>query len=50
VVACSGPNSVFEEVSLPVRNTPSIPMNAEKNGNRTPVAARASASELVIPE
>ena len=25
VVACSGPNSVLDEVSLPVRNTPSMP-------------------------
>ena len=37
VVACSGPNRVFDDVSLPVRNTPSMPSHAEKNGNMIPV-------------
>ena len=50
VVACSGPNNVFDEVSLPVRNTPSIPSHAEKNGNSHPVAASASAIDEVMPE
>src|SRR5687767_12484136 len=50
VVACSGPNNVFDDVSLPVRNTPSIPSHAEKNGNHHPVAASASAIDEVMPE
>ena len=50
VVACSGPNNVFDDVSLPVRNTPSIPSHAEKNGNSHPVAASASAIDEVMPE
>ena len=50
VVAWSGPKSVFDEVSLPVRKTPSMPMKAEKNGKRTPVSARARAIEDVMPE
>ncbi len=50
VVACSGPNSVFDEVSLPVRNTPIMPSHAAKNGNRTPVFASASAIDEVMPE
>ena len=50
VVACSGPKSVFDEVSLPVRNTPIMPSHAAKNGKRTPVFASASAIDEVIPE
>ena len=50
VVACSGPNNVFDEVSLPVRNTPSMPSHAEKNGNNHPVCASASAIDEVMPE
>ncbi len=50
VVACSGPNKVFDEVSLPVRNTPIMPSHAAKNGNNTPVLASASAIDDVIPE
>src|SRR5215472_11267779 len=50
VCACSGPNSVFDEVSEPVRNTPSQPMNAATNGNMNPVFDRAIASEDVMPE
>ena len=44
VVDCSEPNRAFEEVSEPVRNTPSQPRNGEKNGNITPVPASTSAS------
>src|SRR6266566_7604463 len=43
VCACRGPNSVFEEVSLPVRNTPSQPRNAATNGNTNPVLDRVMA-------
>src|SRR5262245_21182546 len=50
VVACSGPKSVLDDVSLPVRNTPNMPRKAEKNGNIQPVAASASAIDEVIPE
>src|SRR6185369_5954524 len=47
VVACSGPKSVFDEVSLPVRKTPSMPRNAEKKGKSQPVRASASAIDDV---
>src|SRR4029453_4076814 len=50
VVACSGPKSVLDEVSLPVRKTPTIPSQAAKKGNATPVLASASAIDEVIPE
>ena len=38
------------EVSLPVRNTPSQPSVALKNGKAVPVAASARPSVEVIPE
>ena len=44
------PKSAFDEVSLPVRNTPSQPRIALKNGKATPVVARARPSVEVIPE
>ena len=50
VVACSGPNRVFDDVSLPVRKTPIMPSHAEKNGNHQPVFASANAIDDVIPE
>ena len=50
VTVCSGPKSAFAEVSLPVRNTPSQPSIALKNGNITPVAAKARPSVPVAPE
>src|SRR4051794_115311 len=50
VVACSGPNSVLDDVSLPVRKTPIIPSHAAKKGNSTPVFASASAMDDVMPE
>ena len=37
--ACSAPNRAFDDVSEPVRNTPSQPRNGEKNGNALPVPA-----------
>src|SRR5258708_17910972 len=50
VCAWSGPNSVFEEVSLPVRKTPSQPRNAATNGKITPALERAIARLEVLPE
>ena len=50
VVDCSEPNRAFEEVSEPVRNTPSQPRNGEKNGNITPVPASTSANVVDMPE
>src|SRR2546430_556787 len=50
VCAWSGPNSVFDDVSLPVRNTPSHPRNAATNGNTNPVFEKAMARLDVMPE
>src|SRR5439155_11109931 len=50
VCACSGPNKVFEDVSLPVRKTPSQPRNAATNGKMNPVLDRAMAMLAVMPE
>jgi len=44
------PNKAFEEVSEPVRKTPSHPRTGEKNGKRTPVLANAIAMVIDIPE
>src|SRR5207247_11300946 len=48
--ACSGPNSVFDDVSLPVRNTPSQPRNAATNGKTNPVLEKTMARLAVMPE
>ena len=40
VTTCRLPNSAFEEVSLPVRNTPSQPSSELKNGNSDAGLAR----------
>ena len=50
VVACSLQNNAFDEVSEPVRNTPSHPSTGEKNGNRNPVLANATAMVVDMPE
>src|SRR2546425_6720316 len=50
VCAWSGPNNVFDDVSLPVRNTPSHPRNAATNGNTKPVFEKAMARLDVMPE
>src|SRR5207245_10188424 len=50
VCACSGPNKVLDEVSLPVRKTPSQPRNAATNGNMNPVLESAIALLAVRPE
>ena len=47
VTTCRLPNSAFADVSLPVRNTPSQPSSALKNGNSAPVAANARPSVTV---
>ncbi len=49
VTTCNVPNSAFDEVSLPVRNTPVHPSMALKNGNNVPVAANARPSVEVMP-
>src|SRR3989338_8963391 len=50
VVACSELNRALDEVSEPVRNTPSQPRNGEKNGNSTPVPASTKARVEDMPE
>src|SRR3990167_6257009 len=50
VVACNELNSALDEVSDPVRNTPSQPRNGEKNGNAAPVPANTSAMVEDMPE
>ncbi len=49
VMTCKFPNSALEEVSDPVRKTPSQPRIAPKNGNDAPVAANASPRVPVAP-
>src|SRR2546427_9689968 len=49
VCAWSGPNRVFEEVSLPGRNTPSHPRNAATHGETTPALAKGGAGREVTP-
>ncbi len=44
------PKSAFADVSLPVRNTPSQPTTALKNGKAPPVAASDRPSVDVMPE
>ena len=41
---------MLDEVSLPVRNTPSQPRNAATNGKTAPVLAKAMARLEVMPE
>ncbi|MNF19498.1 hypothetical protein D3C80_2243540 [compost metagenome] len=50
MVACNEANRALDEVSEPVRNTPSQPRNGEKKGNAEPVPARTSARVVDIPE
>ena len=50
VTFCRLPNSTFEEVSLPVSATPSQPSSGEKNGNSTPVLAKARPMVASEPE
>jgi hypothetical protein len=41
VIFCRLPNSALDEVSLPVRATPSHPSRGEKKANSLPVLANA---------
>src|SRR2546423_15722082 len=50
VCAWRGPKRVLEDVSLPVRNTPSQPRKAATNGNMKPVLENAIARLEVMPE
>ena len=50
VMTCRLPKSAFEDVSLPVTNTPSQPRKALKNGKHQSVAAKASPSVVSVPE
>ena len=50
VTTCRLPKRALAEVSLPVKNTPSHPTTALKNGNAPPLAASARPSVDVIPE
>src|SRR4029453_4804571 len=50
VTTCRLPNSALADVSLPVRNTPSQPTTALKNGNARPDAASAGPSADVMPD
>src|SRR2546425_4552863 len=50
VCACSGPNRVLDDVSLPGRNNPSQPTNAETNGNKSPGLEKAKARLEDMPQ
>ena len=50
VVACNELNRALDDVSEPVRNTPSQPRNGEKNGKAAPVPANTSAMVEDMPE
>src|SRR5664279_1091879 len=50
VAFCRPPKSTLEEVSDPVRNTPSHPMNGATNGNQWPVLVKIRPRQLVIPD
>ncbi len=44
------PNRAFDDVSLPVKATPSQPRNVPKKGNHHPVRVNASPSTASSPE
>ena len=50
VIFCRPPKRTFEEVSLPVRATPSQPMNAPKKGKNQPVRVKARPRTASMPE
>ena len=50
VVFCKAANRALEEVSEPVRKTPSQPRMGEKMGNRAPVAVKARPRMELMPE
>src|SRR5665647_156642 len=50
VVFCNEVNSALDEVSEPVRKTPTQPRKGEKKGNRAPVAVKARPRVELMPE
>src|SRR5215471_1532968 len=50
VIFCRLPNNAFDEVSLPVRATPSHPRKVPKNGKNHPVWVKASPKTASVPE
>src|SRR5450830_59789 len=50
VVFCKEQNKAFDEVSEPVRKTPSQPRNGEKNGKAAPLPASSRARVDDMPE
>src|SRR5215471_10332128 len=50
VMRCKLPKSAFEEVSLPVRATPSHPRKVPKNGKNHPVWVNAKPKTASVPE
>src|SRR5215831_5257250 len=50
VIFCKLPNSAFDEVSLPVKATPSHPRKVPKNGKNHPVWVNASPKTASVPE
>ncbi len=50
VIRCRLPNSAFEAVSEPVRNTPSQPRYAAKKGYITPADVKARPRTASVPE
>jgi hypothetical protein len=49
VTCCRLPNRTFEDVSLPVKATPSQPIRGEKKGNNQPVEASVSPNVVSVP-
>src|SRR5260221_8806734 len=50
VIFCKLPNRALDEVSLPVRATPSHPRKVPKNGKNHPVCVNASPKTASVPE
>src|SRR5262249_31969420 len=50
VMRCKLPNRAFDDVSLPVRATPSHPRKVPKNGKNHPVWVNASPKTASVPE
>src|SRR5579859_2410778 len=50
VIFCKLPNNALDEVSLPVRATPSHPRKVPKNGKNHPVCVNASPKTASVPE
>src|SRR5690348_2128189 len=50
VIFCKPPKRTLDDVSLPVRATPSQPINEPKKGKNQPVRVKASPSTASMPE